>query len=393
MEERSNQFSIAVAFGALLLPFIFFGPQFGSASGLSISRYGLYLFPAVAIVIIMFKQKMIIRVPPVIFLIAYVATSIIATAVAGVLDWWTIRDFYVISSIIIFASIKAEYDDRSINLFVGIFLLAFLLATTFGIVNAPKEFNFFMSSGLFESTLGYSSGLLATFLLITRRYVAACIVLVVCVLSFKKAAILGIFAATFFFAFCHLVYRLKISNARRAVSIAAFLASVSMLAIVAVYLEATIDFLFSLFGVVEVTPERFLMGRVHLRNLITDAIGQSSPLELLFGHGLAATDRLISASSNLTNPHNDYLKIFYDYGALGTLVFIAGMVSVYRRDIVGMSLFVYIAATMVTSNVILYLDVQYLGILLLNSSRGRSPTLSWITLGLGGRRRTSAESL
>jgi hypothetical protein len=98
------------------------------------------------------------------------------------------------------------------------------------------------------------------------------------------------------------------------------------------------------------TLDRFLMGReifiVHLKK----QIAQSELLQYLFGYGPGQADVFIyeevrpdwgSEKRDSINPHNDFLKMRFDYGLVGSLLFFIVFYSAYVRSKIGIQMFLY----------------------------------------------------
>lgn len=85
-------------------------------------------------------------------------------------------------------------------------------------------------------------------------------------------------------------------------------------------------------------------GRVLIWETVIDATRTSRAKELLLGHGMSSSERLIRHEFGyLGSTHNSFLLILYDYGSIGLLLFAALHVLIFarlvrRRDTLGMQL-------------------------------------------------------
>jgi O-antigen ligase len=114
-------------------------------------------------------------------------------------------------------------------------------------------------------------------------------------------------------------------------------------------------------------PDFFTAGRSRLWDLMIEEIKRKP----LWGHGAnASEDFVLSATWNtLTHPHNDWLRLLYDYGSIGTSVFafclVAQVIHLLKRAkrtfgesrillYAGASSFLPFIILMLTDNIILY---------------------------------------
>lgn len=113
-------------------------------------------------------------------------------------------------------------------------------------------------------------------------------------------------------------------------------------------------------------PDLRTTGRTFILEAMTQEIDDSP----WFGHGANASEQfVVDLTGGLTHPHNDYLRLEFDYGYVGTFVFLACMIiqilhslrAGYRGSaavrlflIAGAGAFIPFALFMVTDNIILY---------------------------------------
>ncbi len=84
--------------------------------------------------------------------------------------------------------------------------------------------------------------------------------------------------------------------------------------------------------------------RYSLNNTIARALKESSTTEIFFGHGVEASRLLIKRRFGLDLlPHNDFIRILYDFGILGVfLFFVVFMIVAMKNEITYMLGFVYL---------------------------------------------------
>jgi O-antigen ligase len=114
-------------------------------------------------------------------------------------------------------------------------------------------------------------------------------------------------------------------------------------------------------------PDFFTTGRSHLWDLMVEEIKEKP----LWGHGANASEEFVLSATwgTLTHPHNDWLRLLYDYGLFGTSVFafclVAQVIHLLKRAkntfgearillYAGASSFLPFVLLMFTDNIILY---------------------------------------
>jgi hypothetical protein len=78
----------------------------------------------------------------------------------------------------------------------------------------------------------------------------------------------------------------------------------------------------------------------------------------IFGFGPGAADAWVTSYFRLGNPHNDWLKILFDYGTFGFLSLHAILFLTLTRHRLGIMIYLYSATLMMTDNVFIYMFHQ-----------------------------------
>ena len=106
-------------------------------------------------------------------------------------------------------------------------------------------------------------------------------------------------------------------------------------------------------------------GRWHINSVLLEGIAEAPWL----GHGANASEAVVKEISGMTHPHNDWLRLRYDYGWVGTIVFAASMAAQVYHAVrtarrvggeaaiclsAGATAFLPMALLMFTDNIILY---------------------------------------
>jgi hypothetical protein len=107
--------------------------------------------------------------------------------------------------------------------------------------------------------------------------------------------------------------------------------------------------------------EEIMLGRYAIGSEMTRVIDSRSSVESLIGFGPGAGDALATrvSAGTLKEPHNDWLKILYDYGILGSIAITAFIALVFSTSAVGAVIAIASAILMTTDNVVMYLYYQF----------------------------------
>lgn len=104
--------------------------------------------------------------------------------------------------------------------------------------------------------------------------------------------------------------------------------------------------------------EEVMLGRHEISLSLANAVESRPTVEWIFGSGAGSADALAAQVANGDLPHNDWLKIFYDYGLLGSCAAVLFMALIFSSTITAAAIVVAIAIAMVTDNVMIYLFYQ-----------------------------------
>src|SRR6266436_8578323 len=107
--------------------------------------------------------------------------------------------------------------------------------------------------------------------------------------------------------------------------------------------------------------EEIMLGRYAIGSEMTRIIDSRSAVESLIGFCPGGADALATlvSSGTLKEPHNDWLKILYDYGILGSIAITAFIALVFSTSATGAVIAIASAILMTTDNVVIYLFYQF----------------------------------
>jgi hypothetical protein len=119
-----------------------------------------------------------------------------------------------------------------------------------------------------------------------------------------------------------------------------------------------------------VSIEEIMLGRYEIGSEMTRVIESRSPVESLIGFGPGGGDALATrvSAGTLSQPHNDWLKILYDYGILGSVAITTFIALVFSTSATGAVIAIASAILMTTDNVVMYLYYQFPMVLMVGYS-------------------------
>jgi hypothetical protein len=110
-----------------------------------------------------------------------------------------------------------------------------------------------------------------------------------------------------------------------------------------------------------VSIEEIMLGRYAIGSEMTRVIDSRSPVESLIGFGPGGGDALATrvSAGTVKEPHNDWLKILYDYGILGSIAITTFIALVFSTSATGSVIAIASGVLMMTDNVVMYLYYQF----------------------------------
>jgi O-antigen ligase len=104
-----------------------------------------------------------------------------------------------------------------------------------------------------------------------------------------------------------------------------------------------------------------MLGRHAIAVEMAQDIDSRPLVESLIGYGPGSANALATLVSDgtLSEPHNDWLKILYDYGILGSAIITIFIALVFSSSPTGAVIALANAIMMTTDNVIIYLYYQF----------------------------------
>jgi hypothetical protein len=326
-------------------------------------RYVIYLVPLLLIGAAMLQRSpMMSNKPAVAFLVGYLAMALISSLTATKGNEFYLRNFVIITLITLtFIPIVRVTAAQIRFIFICslVFLILAYLQSGSGSIRLLRMLKDGSGSALEAGFDNNQGGLVgapyAVFLYAIGAKFYFLLAFIMSVLGGKRvgiaAILVGIVATTVF----RNVAALK-QPRYRFLALASVLATINL---VAANLTAISEYWHQILYT-GVHIEEVMLGRYAIGQEIETAIATRPFIESLFGSGPGGADTLASIVSDgvLTQPHNDWLKILYDYGIVGSIAMTVLMALVFSTSATGSVLAITSATMMSTDNVLIYLFYQ-----------------------------------
>ena len=272
-----------------------------------------------------------------------------------------IRDVIVISSSIIFLSVKTNFRHYHIQSLFVAFVLFYLHYINFSIsLQTIASFLFADEYNTNEFILGFFFGLFVIYFLLQKDWLFLLLAIVFSLLSSKRVVYLSLFIALASQFLVFPAYRKAFP--RDTNSVLYWTVLYIVLASVAIYLEEIITLALEIAGLSsETTIYSITGGRNILITTLTEKINGLNLWQQLFGSGPGQADKYLQNqlhpyfynTRNPASPHNEYVKLFFDYGLIGLLSFGYIFYKMYIKNKKMINLGVYALAVFIVDNALM----------------------------------------
>jgi hypothetical protein len=326
-------------------------------------RYLVYAVPLILVTAVMGQRSSTSNKPAIAFFLTYVSLGSMSYLI-GVKDMGAFaRDFIIIILIIVSFVPAINVSIKQIRL-IFLFSMAYFaldyLLTEHGGIRLFQILARGTGSGVESGFDNHQGGLLgpiyAVFLYAAGAKLEFLLALVMSLLGGKRVGIIAILiglVAIFLFR------RIAVLQKRRTrfIVLIIFLAVIN---IVASNLVTIAEYGHKSFKI-SANIEEVMLGRYAIGFEMTRVMDSRSLSASLLGFGPGSANALATLVSDgtLTQPHNDWLKIVYDYGILGSIIITAFMALVFSGSTTGTVIAIANAIIMTTDNVIIYLYYQF----------------------------------
>jgi hypothetical protein len=216
---------------------------------------------------------------------------------------------------------------------------------------------FLPSESLSENNFGIVFGLFALHFLMRRKWIWFVFAVVCSLLVSKRTLIIGFLMALGYWIFTGLPHM----KDRKPNRVLLFLIYIG-LGLSAIFLIEIGEYVLEWAGLSKMGLHHFLMGRDDLLLTLRGA-SFSGSLGSIFGHGPGSADCYLALkgagwgplSDEPFNPHNDHMKLIYDYGYAGYLLFFFVLYEFYAATRRGSVLLVYTMTVFCFENSLIYI--------------------------------------
>lgn len=318
------------------------------AEGGGQTKYVLYLLPFFCIAFQALLRNLVVPFhPPGAQAVGlYALTAGAAILVGGSGNPFLVRDVLIIGTYLMMFSVAWSATHREVMI---------VAATCFACmaIEALQEgisFNvdILASDGILESVMAFPLGVIVLYAFRTRRLVFGLAMALLFFAAYKRIAIVSVVAVL---AFEWAVVTFGLARWRRALAILLVIA----LSLVSLFSMQLFEIGAQLVGGEGVSANSLSLGRFEFTVAIWREVEAAPMAKLLFGHGPGSADAIVQAADDrASNPHNDWLKIFVDYGAFGFVLFHLILLRMFSGSPFGILVYLYTAVVMTTDNVLIY---------------------------------------
>jgi O-Antigen ligase len=215
------------------------------------------------------------------------------------------------------------------------------LSTSFGT-------GLFGSHGILESTLGFPFGAILLYYAHCRKWRRVVVVTLLMFMAFKRITFIGVAVALSFDSMIGHVRSFRLS---RTVAIVVVVG----LSVAAILSTQIFELLAGIVEFKESSADSISVGRYDIAVMLWKQLDSGQLSNWLFGFGPGAADFQVASHFILINPHNDWLKILFDYGLIGFVGMHIVLLMTFGRHRLGLMVYLYSATLMLTDNIFIYM--------------------------------------
>lgn len=314
------------------------------------TKYIIYAIPFVYLTVFRFsKGADAFHVRNTWFLASYAcifAISVIFNIDYG--DYW-IRDGIVLTSALL--AFCFGFNSRAEHLKILLFgyLLASILLYAMGNKNFSGGISVQESKGLLETSYAFPIGLIALYFIFAKDWKWVAISIFIVILEFKRISILAMVPCVL--ACLAFRFENKFSSfSERLMGIAGF----GVISLIGLYFDTIVVAVANYFEI-RTNIDVLTLGRYTFDSILSKKIEFADISHKLIGFGPGSSQHNLEIYGFKIAPHNDYLKILFEYGWIGYFVIYAIFCSYLVRTRFGIVLLTYQALIFTTDNTLIYL--------------------------------------
>lgn len=338
-------------------------------------RYLMYMVPPILVAPLTLRRSSTGNRPAIAFLLTYVLLASMECFDSLKDSSLLSNDFIIMVFVLVSFVPMIDVGVEQISVVFACSVIYFVLAyctTEHGGIRLLQILENGTGSGLESGYDNHQGGLVgpvyAVFMYTIGAKIGFLLALVMSLLGGKRV---GVFAIIIGLVFVHLFKRVAVLKGSYGRFIV-LLGTLAIINIVALNLITVSEYEYERLRM-DVPIEEIMLGRYGVGLEITRAIDNRSLVQSLVGSGPGSATALSTLVSDgvLDHPHNDWLRILYDYGILGSLLITGFVALVFSTSETGAVIAITNAIIMMTDNVIMYLYYQFPIVLMLAYSARR----------------------
>ena len=332
------------------------------------AKYVLYTLPVTmtATYLVMNGGRVKLHRPAVTALALYVTCAVVSMVLNGWYDFLAVRDLMIICGYLLLFTLWFRCPISIVD--ASMFTLAVGMLVEAATEGIGEEVSLFGSEGILESTLAFPIGLVVIFYLHYRQWGRALIASVWLFLAFKRITFLAVALAV---GFDILIAGFVRPGAARAMACVI----VVVLSVISLFSTQIFELVAATLQIQNTSANSISLGRYEMATQLWTRLAGNPLSTWLIGSGPASADALLTAklgSPTANNPHNDWLKILFDYGIVGFVAMHVVLVRLLCEHRLGILLYLYGAVVMMTDNIFIYMFYHPFVLLLISAARGES---------------------
>lgn len=343
---------------------------------LSTLRYVMYLAPLILLAAPLISEGVSVQRNALTLLLLYLILGGIGWLLSPGISEHFLRDYIIIAGVLVCYAIAPHVREGHIRLifYVSLVLFAFRYALT---DHGGFSLQFLRSASLsqsFDSNEGLIGAIYVIYFFAIGARRDTILALLMTFLGGKRIGLAAMMAGVLIIWFLLRSPALNRPRARFVLLLLAF----ATINTVSVYLVPIVETAFRV-AHITVPIEEFFAGRHMISTAIYEQMSARPMLMALFGSGAGSADTLTLEVTGGRTPltHNDWLKIMFDYGSVGSVVFTAGLAAIFSTSALAMGLGLATAVLMMTDNVMIYLFYQVPMALMIAFALSWRPVRRW----------------
>lgn len=290
-----------------------------------------------------------------------------------------VRDSLIFASFLVPFLFPHRFESRHIKALFWVETAAYLLW-----IDASRWDRFFIdlfaSRSFSEYDMGLFFGLFFLWFLYRKDWAGTAIALFILILVSKRAVFLGLVLPVFWWLISDRLPALRQPSVRQGVMLSVY----ALLLVFSFFVvDALTAFVHGYLGRADIQIDHLLNGRAFVLEFTTFSYTHSDWFSKLFGHGAGQLDASISLYRPVfwakyypepSNPHNDFLKILFDYGLAGTVGFAVWMTRWFSRNRIGTLLFLYTLVLFFFDNSLIHLYYNLIAMIICQSESHEEAT-------------------